>query len=239
MNLAFCGRFLNKPRMEAVGLSNSAIVKPGSTGLPNDVRLVPAADPALGAVLISESDNIHITTETSFFVCEVKPRPDVGETLARKVLVPSSLPAGVRLPVSLKAELDATKVISGQKIEMSLVSDLLGPANTIAIPKGAVVSGKVIGGVADSRTEQSRLAIVAEIATWPGGTVPLHAFVSEPPLLGPEVMSKMLDHLKNASVDLRGINVEQLQDQNGSGFVRDKGPIRLPIGTILVLRQAE
>ena len=238
MNLTFCGKFFGRHRIESDGLSGSTTVEP-RTGLPEDVKLVPAANPGEGAVLTSGSQNITIATETSFLVCQLKPKPEVRETPALKVLVPSSLPAGVRLRVSLSTLLDARKVTSGQKVEMSLVSDLLGPGNTIAIPKGAVISGRVISGAGNSKTAQSRLAIVAEVATFPEGTVPLQAFVSEPPLLGSDVFSKMLNRRKDVSFDLRGIKVEELQEQNGSGFVRDKGAIQLPIGTILVLRQAE
>jgi hypothetical protein len=240
LNAVFCGNFRTPPQIlhetttEFGRPSTATLIRPGTTGLPDDVELRKSSS---GASLISHKSNIVITSDTSFYVCQQR-ADEASEFVDNRAIVPpASLPPGVTFAADLQQRVDSAKAKAGDPVTMIMIGNLRGPGNTIAIPKGAKILGRVVIAQPASGTSPSRLGIVAEQAVWDGGNVPLKAFVSKEPDLSSEALSEMLLPGKAVSVDLRQIGVEEMSD--GPVLTRPKKSIELPAGCTLTVRQVK
>jgi hypothetical protein len=249
LNAQMCGRFVDTSRpVRSSGaackpISNPACdapqvaLKPGQGGrLPADLELRASADINSGSVLVSHTQNITIPSDLTFFVCQQRSTPSELVVESRPVVAPRWIPSGVELVVAVKHDLDAGTAKIGDTVEMITVADLGGPGNTIAIPKGANVLGRIVYAKAASKTEHSQLAFVAEQVSWGNFSVPLHSWASKPPVLSREAVAQIIGRHKDSTVDLREITVTQ-RPEGGSALLRKKKTIQLPSGSVLFIRQ--
>jgi hypothetical protein len=97
----------------------------------------------------------------------------------------STLPDGVKLPVSLIDDLQLAHLSLGDQVRFVVTSNLRGPGGAIAIPKGAIAIGRVREIEMKSKDKPARLYLVFEEVTWKEGRMALHAYPL-PPLLPPK-----------------------------------------------------
>ena len=201
--------------------------------VPDDAELKPMTDPNIGATLVSSQDNILLGSGPTFFICQQTAASASPSTLP--IVAPPSLPPGVTLIVSLQSALDASNAKNGDSVRLLMATNLLGPGQTIAIPKDAEVQGRVVLAQPASNSTPSRLELVIDRASWSGASVPLNASIVQPPTLPQALMPQMLRKAGRIDVNLRDISVEELPS-GGSGLLRNGETIRLPEGTQLTFR---
>lgn len=239
----FCGGFLTPPQL-AYGQNRSLAVRQRESGLPGDLELKPSADPKIGAVLVSKRDNIDISSNTVFYICQQPTPPATPVADNRAIVPPTALPAGVTFAVQLAERIDAKTAKPGDPVHMIMIGNLRGPHSTIAIPKGADIIGRILVAAPASKTAPSRIGIVAEWANW----VPLTAFISRHPVLSSDVVFNGLLGDGVAAPDLKKIEKEvavdlqqiTLETTDGATVLsRPNKNIVLPKGCILTIRQSE
>jgi hypothetical protein len=246
LKAVLCGGFMTAPQygVERVrdisGDQNKMTFTPGTSGLPDDANIVRTTD---GAVLVSKKDNINIATGTGFYVCQQREKTPAPVADTRPIVPPASLPAGVTFAVALNEPVNAATAKPGDTVSMMMVGNLRGPNNTIAIPKGANIIGRIVIAEPASKSSPSRIGIIAERVTWEGIVVPLKAYANSQPTWSPFAVSDMIASGTIASIDLRNISLDKItldkSSDGGSAFSRPKTTIMLPAGCIFTIRQAE
>ena len=84
--------------------------------------------------------------------------------------------AASEFPVLMKQKVVAGKTPVGTKVQAELVIATM--ANSVVIPRSAILSGEVTESVEKSKTEPSRLAIRMDSAEWKNGSAPIKAYLT-------------------------------------------------------------
>ena len=88
-----------------------------------------------------------------------------------------SVGLAVEFPVVFQSRIIAGKTPSGTKIHAKLAIATL--VNGTVVPRDAKFSGEVIVSQAKTGSEPSRLGVRMDAVSWKGGSIPIHAFLTE------------------------------------------------------------
>lgn len=135
----------------------------------SDWKVVDAADPAVGRILVSENKNIKL--EEGSYIRFIVQREGSSAGPAAQV------PNGTRLPGQLTSAVDAASGHVGDQVTFILSSWVC--VGEVAIPSGAKLLAHITEVHPYKEGDTSRLSLILERAEWEGGSVPLHAFVAK------------------------------------------------------------
>jgi hypothetical protein len=93
---------------------------------------------------------------------------------------PTSLPDGVRMPVSLTDDLNLQRLHVGDEVRLRVTNNLRGPSGSVVVPKDAIAVARVAEIQLASKGNEARLHLIVEKVSWKGGSLPLHAFIVPP-----------------------------------------------------------
>ena len=89
----------------------------------------------------------------------------------------TTLPVGTSLAVKLNRTVKAGRVQAGEVVEATLLAPVV-EGGTIAIPKDAVITGRVLYAEALSRERLSRLVILFDQARWQERSLALNGYIT-------------------------------------------------------------